>query len=170
MQTLYKPINLETEELIRNLALEILQTKWNFVSEQLFRLPFTGVDYIRAYEELRDKRFGEIGMWTIFARGMGGHQNIHKDDAHSGFIIPVTGTVGSKMQWFNEEGLVFKKIMNRDGKTAFHSLSAGTPEIIQELEVTKSIIANVGVPHRAVAGQTPRAVVSIKMKGNPKLL
>lgn len=167
---LFKPLKLETEGIIKALAEETLK-QWDFKTERLLRLPLSGQEFDSVNMELEQIGVGRIAIWTIFARGPHGHQNIHKDAAHSGIIIPILGTLNSKMQWFDESKATFKKIFNPDGKTFYYTKSSvGTPPIIHEMAITDTVIANVGVPHRAVAGDTPRAVVSIKMVGNPKLL
>lgn len=170
MIPLFKPLKLETEGIIKALA-EVTLKQWNFKTERLLRLPLSGQEFDSVNEELERIGIGRISVWTIFARGAGEHQNIHKDAAHAGLIIPILGTANSKMQWFDESAATFKKIFNPDGKTFYYTKnSVGTPPIIFEMAITETIIANVSVPHRAVAGDTPRAVVSIKMAGNPKLL
>jgi hypothetical protein len=129
--------------------------------------------------EFKHLGFGEIAIWTIFARGKNGIQNIHCDAydkntrVKSGLIIPVMGTIGSKMQWIDEKSIMLKQVMVRDGLSSLFTAVGRHHDItiLDEIELCEPIIARLDVPHRAVASaDSPRAVVSIKLRGNPDLL
>lgn len=166
-----------TAPLIKRAAIAQMMAEWNFKSEALLRMRMTGdlIDEVNA--EFESIGLGQIAIWTIFARGPLGKQNIHVDAAsekmrvHSAVIIPVMGAEGSKMQWFDEGGMTLVNVPNADGKsTLFRKSSPGIPPLLEELQIDSPIIARVDVPHRAVASKEPRAVVSIKLMGNPELL
>lgn len=176
---LHEPIELKTWSLIKDEAMALLNDQcWDYRSERLFRMPMSGFTFDEVNKELSEKGMPRIGMWTIFARGAGRAQSIHCDAfslterVDSGLVVPVLGVIGSKMQWFSEDGLTMHTISNPDGKsTLFRCVASKPPTVIEEIEVTTPILARLCVPHRAVASAfTPRAVVSIKLQGNPKLL
>ena len=174
---LHAPFHLAAEQQIKDAALALLQAEWDFKTERLLRMPMEGSLFDSVNDELNSKGYPPISIWTIFARGANNEQVIHADAASStvrvntGIIIPVLGTAGSKMQWYDENDMDFRNVLNADKRsTLFLKVSEGMPRLIEELEVTESILANVSIPHRAIASNTPRAVVSIKLVGNPILL
>lgn len=176
---LYAPLKLSTTPLIQEAATKLMQEQWDYRTEKLLRLPLDGVLADAVNAELRGLHLPKIAIWTVFARGTAQTQVIHCDAFNEtkridyGIIIPVLGTKGSRMQWFDETNMTLTNVPNRDGKSTLFRMTKclGEPRIIEELEVTESIIARISIPHRAVAAlDSPRAVVSIKLCGNPQLL
>lgn len=174
----YRPIDLKTAEIIRIAALKQMADLWDFHSERLMRMPLHGEVFTSVNQELQDLGMPPIGMWSIFARGPGHEQAVHCDATsptervNSGLIVPVLGTKGSKMQWLDESGLELRNVMNPDGKSSlFKCVSFTELRVLEEVEVVEPLIATLCIPHRALASPThPRAVVSIKLLGNPILL
>jgi len=176
---LYEPIQLKTWQLIKDEAMNLLEDQaWDHRSERLYRMPMHGHAFDEVSKELAEKGLPRIGIWTIFARGPRGVQQIHVDAfsqqerVNSGIIVPVLGTTRSKMQWFSEEGTDFQAVQTPDKKSYyFRNFSKEIPKMIEELEIFEPIIAKISMPHRAVASDfSARAVVSIKLVGNPELL
>lgn len=175
---MYKPVQILCEHQIQLYCKKFLDENWNYAQEKIFRLPLSGELFDAMNTELETMGLPQIGVWSIFARGPKHIQVIHSDffDDHTrinnAIIIPVLGTTGSKFQWFKDENHSTFKILLPDKKTHYHhTIFNGKPEIIEELEITEPIIANVRNPHRAVAADSqPRAIVSIKLKNNPFIL
>lgn len=176
---LHKPISLTCLAELQSRANKIISDEWNFKSEKLIRLPLEGELFDLVNDECVDMGFNSISIWTIFVRAENNQQKIHCD-AYSkservkfGLVIPVFGTLNSKMQWFDESNMELKSIQNPDNLSSLFILNkiTGQPKVLQELEIVEPIIARLDVPHRAVASSaSPRAIISIKFIGNPDLL
>lgn len=179
MITFYKPVHLDTSAEIKAHAMMLMEQGWDFASEVLLRMPKSGPLYDKVNVETVAKGFGRISSWTIFCRGPYHKQMIHVDAMSKaeridyGLLLPICGCDCSVMQWFDAEAARLLPMINPDGQTYLLRDVSGrdaNTDAIAEVRITEDMIVNVGIPHRAVAGHLPRAALSIKFAGNPKLL
>lgn len=174
---MFKTIYLTSYADVRDYAMNFLVDNWDFKTERIFRLPHNEI-YEMLNRECTSLNMPNIAIWSIFARGRGQQQIIHSDCAYNGdrvnsaIILPITGTQGSRFQWFSDKEATLKKISTPDSKSSYYAVFYETvPEPIAELEILNPTIINVRNPHRAIASQSlPRAIISMKFEGNPDLL
>lgn len=182
----YMPMHIICESLVRYEARRFVATHWDASQKtQVFRMPLKGDAYECLDQELASKRLPPILNWTLFVRHKGNIQAIHADaSAMNGYDrglssinIPIFGTEGSIMEWFDESECTLKRIEERvtyrPDPLVYWGLEHPDREYtpIASVEIDRCYAVNVSVPHRVIASDSQdRAVLTVRLYGNPDIL
>jgi hypothetical protein len=172
----YFPYSLDCQTLLVNEALEQLENKWinrnkGFTFSVIFSEPVKEI----LDRELRNRNLPELAYTVCFARPAKDRQSIHVDGTNSttcaSLNIPLMGCENSVMEWFSGDYcLVRKNYTDQSGQTVYYQEVVWNTEheVVNTLELTKSYMVRVDVPHRTTANDhDQRAVLCLRFLGNP---
>jgi len=164
---LFVPFKLECEQLLVDFCKKDIEEQWDRKSIKLLIHEFP--DCIRRIlnAELTSKNLPilEGNFSTIRTKKQPG--TIHSDGGfHVGLNIPIFGTRGSSMLWFDGDYIEFFQETQKTVVTVLKWNSQ--PKMIGELELLESHLMRVDVPHNVYPNpNSDRAILSIRFEGNP---
>lgn len=164
---LFVPFKLDCEQLLVDFCKTDIEKQWDRKSIKLLIHEFP--DHIRKVlnAELISKNLPTFygNFSTVRTKIQPGV--IHCDwDIHVGLNIPIFGTQGSNMLWFDGD---YTSFFEETQNTTIKVLKwKSEPKMIGELELLESHLMRVDVPHNVYPNpNSDRAILSIRFAGNP---
>lgn len=156
----------------------LIECGWTGTSKML-PMPPLGSPPFRYASSLLEKHGLKLGAWVIFARPRFNTQGIHADKMfdsvsrlNCAINIPIVGGPGSKMEWFETSALQLVTTSHTTkGKSVEGTFYKPIGHIYNVIDAVtfsdKPMLIDTHTPHRTISADSNRAVVSMRLVGNP---
>jgi len=174
--SLYTPVTLQFEKELCDWVLEDLErmkaTTHAIVKGQ-FRAKHDFPDELidKVNKELNSYGMPNVAWADSYVRRKGSKQYLHIDGQRFPLFcainFPLKGTKNSRFEYYGGDYTITQH-EGLDNLYWFNTTWTGEPKLIDNLELTKSHLVRVNVPHMAVASaEEDRWILSMRFEGNP---